>query len=155
MAPASTISGENAGQAVYWASRAVQKWVDHQQKLDQLFTGVTEVLFEAANLAPRQRVLDLGCGTGATTLALAEKVGPGGEVVALDISAPLLEMAQERAAAAGLGNIRFVEADAQTFTFESGSFDLIISRFGAMFFSDPVAAFQNMRSALDLEVHCI
>jgi ubiquinone/menaquinone biosynthesis C-methylase UbiE len=155
MADPASEPGPNAAQARYWASRSGMKWIAYQQKLDRLFSGVTAALLEAAAPRAGQRVLDFGCGTGETALALAEKVGPSGEVVAIDISAPLLDQARQRAGAAGAANIRFVEADAQSFIFAPASADLLVSRFGAMFFSDPVAAFRNIRTALrpGAEVH--
>ncbi|MCR5880984.1 class I SAM-dependent methyltransferase [Phenylobacterium sp. J367] len=100
-----------------------------------------------AALAPSagERLLDIGCGAGETTIELAERVQPGGAVVGLDISRPLLEAARARAAPSG---VEFIEADAQTHAFPPGSFDGVFSRFGVMFFADPVAAFTNIRRAL-------
>jgi SAM-dependent methyltransferase len=97
--------------------------------------------------APRagERVLDIGCGCGATTLELARAVGPAGRVVALDISAPMLAVAKARAEAAGIANVDWLQADAATAALDG--FDLLVSNFGVMFFGDPVAAFAHMRSA--------
>ena len=95
-----------------------------------------------------QRVLDVGCGCGQTTLELARRVGAEGAVLGADISRPMLEGARARADATGIANARFEQADAQVHPFETGAFDLVFSRFGVMFFSDPVAAFANLLRAL-------
>jgi SAM-dependent methyltransferase len=97
--------------------------------------------------AGARRVLDIGCGTGATTLAIARHLGASGSCTGADISAPMIASARERAAREGLATARFVCADAQTHAFEPASADAIVSRFGVMFFADPVAAFANLRRA--------
>jgi ubiquinone/menaquinone biosynthesis C-methylase UbiE len=97
-------------------------------------------------VAHGERALDLGCGCGATTLELARRVGPGGSVLGVDLSEPMLARARERAA--GLGQVEFRAADAQTADLGAASFDLAYSRFGVMFFADPPAAFANVRRAL-------
>lgn len=140
--------GGNRDQAEYWASAPGEKWVQHEDKLDALMAPVLARLLEAAALRPGERVLDIGCGTGASTLAAARAVGPEGTVTAADISPVLLARAEERAAAGGLAKARFIEADAQSHPFGAGGFDAAISRFGVMFFDDPVAAFANIARAL-------
>ena len=99
-------------------------------------------------MLPGQRVVDLGCGSGRTTLELAARVGPGGEAVGVDISAGMLARARERAARSGTGNVEFVYADVQVHELGEALFDAAYSRFGVMFFADPVAAFANIRKAL-------
>jgi SAM-dependent methyltransferase len=103
-----------------------------------------------AALAPRpgERVVDVGCGCGGTSLALAQRVGASGSVLGVDVSEPMLGRARERAAAEGLANVRFVAGDAQTHAFAPGSVDALFSRFGVMFFVDPTAAFANLRTVL-------
>ena len=96
--------------------------------------------------APRWTVLDVGCGCGGTTLAAARLVAPG-EAVGLDLSGPMLARARADAEAAGLGNAAFRQGDAQVHALEPARFDAVMSRFGVMFFADPVAAFENIRSA--------
>ena len=103
---------------------------------------------EALGPIEGRRVIDIGCGCGQTSAALARRVGPQGQVLGIDISAPMLRVAADRAARAGLANLRFLESDAQTHGFEAGAWDAVFSRFGVMFFSDPVAAFANIRTAL-------
>jgi len=90
----------------------------------------------------------VGCGCGHTSVELAERVGETGRVVGADISGPMLEDARQRAARAGRSNLEFIQTDAQTHAFEPGAFDLVFSRFGVMFFADPVAAFRNLLGAL-------
>ena len=134
----------NADQAEYWSSTAGEKWVTYQADLDRLLAGVLDVVLDAAKVQPGEHVLDIGCGTGASTAELARLVGPEGHVAALDISAPLLDLARRRAAAP---NVSFTRADAQTHAFDARA-DLVFSRFGVMFFEDPVAAFANLRNGL-------
>lgn len=138
----------NADQARYWASAVGAKWVELQEPLDLALQQVSAVLFERAKPASGEQVLDLGCGTGATTLDLAERVGPKGRVAGLDISPVLLERARARTPTELAPRIDWVEADAQTHDFGLARYDLLVSRFGSMFFSDPVAAFRNLRSGL-------
>ncbi len=139
-------SGGNADQAQYWNSAPGQKWAAHQAQLDTLMASVRDALIRRCAAAPGARVLDVGCGTGDTTLALADHVGARGEVIGVDISDPLLAIARQRAnGRAGLG---FIRTDAQTHAFDPGRFDLVASRFGVMFFADPVAAFANLARAL-------
>jgi len=135
----------NADQLAFWNGPGGRTWVARQQHTDITLTPVSEALL--AHAAPRagERVLDLGCGCGATTLELARAVGPAGRVAALDISAPMLAEGQARAEAAGIANVDWLQADAATA--ELGGFDLLASTFGAMFFGDPVAAFAHLRGA--------
>ena len=102
---------------------------------------------EKLGLAVGARVLDIGCGAGATSLMLADRVRPG-RVLGVDISVPLLERARERAQDRGIGNLEFERADAQTFALDAASYDIVFSRFGVMFFADPVSAFRNLLGAL-------
>ena len=138
----------NADQAVFWNSAPGLGWVVNEAPLDELMAGVLDRLVEVAAPRPGEAVLDVGCGTGASTLALAAAVAPGGRVVGADISGQMLARAGERVAAAGASGVELVVADAQTHRFAPGGFDLAVSRFGLMFFADPVAAFGNLRRAL-------
>ena len=138
----------NAEQAEYWNATAGAQWVAHQGELDERFRLVTDRLIACAAVAAGERAVDVGCGTGATTLALAEQVGADGRVLALDISEPMLALARRRCAERGHGNVSFVHADAQTHGFDHAAHDLLVSRLGVMFFADPVAAFANLESAL-------
>jgi SAM-dependent methyltransferase len=132
-------------QAALWNGAAGLTWVEAQEPLDRLLKPFEELLVETVLARGSRSVLDVGCGTGATTLALARALD-GGSVVGVDISEPMLALARARAEREHV-TATFVRADAQTHTFEPGAFDTIVSRFGVMFFADPVRAFANLRSA--------
>jgi ubiquinone/menaquinone biosynthesis C-methylase UbiE len=133
-----------AEQAAYWKGAGGTMWLGAYDRIQRGIAGFSEIALAAAAAQPGERVLDVGCGTGATTADLAKAVGAKGHVLGADISEPLVEAARAR----GLGNATFEMADATTHAFEPASFDLVFSRFGVMFFGDPVAAFQNIRRAL-------
>lgn len=132
--------------SAYW-DRAGRVWVEHQALLDRLYQPIARAVVDRADVRTGEAVLDVGCGSGATTFEAAWRVGPQGRAVGADISSALLELARRRAGEQGLEGVDFVHADAQTHAF-SPSFDAIVSRFGVMFFPDPVAAFANLRRAL-------
>lgn len=140
----------NTDQADYWAGAPGRKWIEFQEALDTALSNIADAVLMDAAARPGQQVLDIGCGCGATTLALGHTVGPEGAVVGLDISEPLLARAEERRAAAGLTNVSFLNADGQIHEWgeDTGRFDLAASRFGVMFFKDPTAAFANLAKAL-------
>ena len=140
--------GPNRDQAEFWSSESGNKWVENATVLDAAMAPALDAVLEAAALQPGERVLDIGCGTGASTLAAAAAVGPDGRVTGADISPVMLEGARKRAAEARCATVDFVVADAQTHGFEPGAFDAMISRFGVMFFADSVAAFANMAKAM-------
>jgi SAM-dependent methyltransferase len=133
----------NAAQLAYWNESAGPTWADLQGPLDQQLAPLGRRAMAELALDGGLQVLDIGCGAGETTLALA---AAGAEATGVDISRPLLEVARRRAE--GAAGVRFLEADAQTWPFEAGSFDAVFSRFGVMFFADPPAAFANIRRAL-------
>lgn len=132
-------------QAALWNGPSGQAWVEAQEALDQMFEPFQKLLVEAVSAGTRQ-VLDVGCGTGATTLAVARRVGTKGDCAGMDISAPMIAAARARAEREG-SPARFRCADAQVYAFEPAGLDLILSRFGVMFFDDPVRAFGNLRRA--------
>lgn len=140
--------GPNAQQIEYWNEASGRRWVEMGEVLDAQIAPLGEAAMDRAQLASGQRVLDIGCGCGQTTLTLANRVGDRGSVLGVDISAPMLERAAERAREENVANARFDRADAQTFDFGDGEFDLLFSRFGVMFFASPVEAFTNLLSAL-------
>lgn len=140
--------GPNAEQIRYWNEQAGPKWVAQQQQLDLQLVDLGARAMDRAGIVAGEAVLDLGCGCGATTLELARRTGETGSVLGVDISAPMLALARRRADEAGLRNVRFELADAQTHQFSCASRDVAFSRFGVMFFADPVAAFANVRRAL-------
>jgi SAM-dependent methyltransferase len=138
----------NADQAEYWNSPSGQRWITYQEALDRRLAPVTELLLERADVRGGECVIDVGCGTGATTLRLAAAVGAHDSVLAVDISESLLAAARRRCLEGGHANVRLIRADAQTHRFERACHDLVTSRFGVMFFDDPIGAFRNLARAL-------
>jgi SAM-dependent methyltransferase len=138
----------NADQIAYWNSDAGARWVALQSRIDALFAGITDTAIRRAAPRPGERVLDIGCGCGATTLALAAQVGAEGNVLGVDVSEPMLAVAAARIRAAGLAQAMAERIDAATHPFPPASRDLAFSRFGVMFFDAPEAAFANIRTAL-------
>ena len=134
----------DADQLAFWNGRGGHTWVERQAHTDLTLAPVSEALLALAAPRAGERVLDVGCGCGAATLDLARAVGPAGRVEALDISGPMLAEAQARAAAAGLENVAWRQADAASA--ELAGFDLLVSNFGVMFFGDPAAAFAHLRA---------
>jgi SAM-dependent methyltransferase len=132
--------------SAYW-DRAGRVWVEQQALLDRIYQPIAQAVVDRADLRAGEAVLDVGCGSGATTFEAAWRVGPQGRAVGADISGALLDLARRRAGEQGLEGVDFVHADVQTHAF-GARFDAIVSRFGVMFFPDPVAAFANLRGAL-------
>ncbi|MBS0417037.1 MAG: class I SAM-dependent methyltransferase [Proteobacteria bacterium] len=141
-----TPSSVNDEQATLWNGSAGRAWIEVQPLLDAILAPIEDLLVQAVATRSAHRVLDVGCGTGATTRAVARKLGANGEVVGIDISEPMIGVARARAAHDGSTAI-FICADAQTRPFEPASFDMIISRFGVMFFENAVSAFANLSRA--------
>jgi SAM-dependent methyltransferase len=135
----------NADQLAFWNGPGGRTWVTRQEHTDITLAPVSEALLALAAPRAGERVLDIGCGCGATTLEIARAVGPAGRVAALDISAPMLAEGRARAEAAGIANVDWLQADAATAALDE--FDLLVSSFGLMFFGDPVAAFAHLRRA--------
>lgn len=131
-------------QVDYWNGVGGQHWVDQQRRTDQMMEGIRDVLLAHAALGRGTRVLDIGCGCGDTTAAIADVVGATGKVVGLDVSAPMIKLAQTRLN--GRANVDLVCADAATATLPPA--DVLVSRFGVMFFGNPDAAFANLRKSL-------
>lgn len=132
----------------YWNDAGGNAWVEHQGLLDRINRPVGDIVAGRADPGPGARVLDVGCGAGATTLDMARRVGPDGRAVGVDVSDALLELARQRARAEAVDNLDFVRADAATHDFGAPTFDAAISRYGVMFFEDPDAAFANLRRAV-------
>jgi SAM-dependent methyltransferase len=142
-----TAEGPNTEQERYWNETAGPTWVRLSDQLDRMIAPLGRLAMERAALVRGERVLDVGCGCGDTTLEIARRVGAAG-VTGVDVSAPMLALARERARGAGLADVRFVQADAQIHPFTPASVDVRYSRFGVMFFTDPAAAVANLRRAL-------
>ncbi len=135
----------NETQIEHWNGDEARHWIDEQDRYDRQLAPFAAELLRAAAIGSAERVLDVGCGCGGTTMLAANAAK---EAHGVDISAPMLDHARTRAAAAKIANVQFHQADAQTQAFEPASFDVAISRFGVMFFDDPDAAFANIARAL-------
>jgi ubiquinone/menaquinone biosynthesis C-methylase UbiE len=138
-------------EAEYWRSAATRAWAEQHERQDRALAGLAEAALGLAAPRSDERVLDIGCGSGTTILELASRVGPNGHVLGADISERSVARARERITAAGLQQAEVICVDASTHPFAPGSFDLGFSRLGVMFFSDPVAAFSNIRRAMKPE----
>ena len=149
-------TGPNAEQITYWNEQGGPRWVRLQEDLDRQLASFGRIVMDRLALGAGERVLDVGCGCGETSLELGRRVGAAGSVLGVDISTVMLERAAERGKSAP--NVKFLVADAQTHPFPPASFDAVFSRFGVMFFQDPRAAFTNIRLAMKpggrLAFHC-
>ena len=141
---------QNAAQIEFWNSDTARNWVTHDALMEAMLSPLGEAVLNALEPAQGLRALDVGCGCGHPTLSLATRVGAAGSVMGVDVSQPMLAVAQALAEShhAEAAPITFLQADAQTHAFETESFDLVFSRFGVMFFEDPLAAFRNMHAAM-------
>jgi ubiquinone/menaquinone biosynthesis C-methylase UbiE len=149
----------NAAQAQRWNGASGRYWIEHRERHLAEHQNLTPHLFHAAGISPGERVLDVGCGCGATTIAAARAAAvrpgasprrgdPAGLAIGLDLSAPMLEVARQLAAKEGAANARFVRGDAQSRPLRRDWCDAVISNFGVMFFDDPRAAFQGMAAVV-------
>lgn len=140
---------ENLAQIEFWNGRPGEIWARNQEKFDRIFSPLTQVLTDQVAPASRERVLDIGCGCGDLALALAARMSAKAHILGVDVSKPMLERARQRGK--GLvgehADLAWLEADASTHAF-SADYDLLISRFGVMFFADPLEAFGNLYRAL-------
>ncbi len=140
-------TGPNADQIAYWNGRNAQKWIAFQDSMDHMLAPLSAHAMDIAGIAIGERVVDIGCGCGGTSIELAGRVGPSGAVLGADISGPMLERARQRVAELSGHTIEFLQADASIHPFD-GDADQAFSRFGVMFFQDPAAAFRNIAGAL-------
>ncbi len=136
----------NDAEIAYWNGPGAERWLKQQHAHDALLSAVGDILLERSAAAAGEYALDIGCGCGATSIPLARRVAPGGGVLAIDVSAPMLERARQLAPP-GLA-LEFALGDATVYAFPAGRADLLCSRFGVMFFTDPVRSFINMRRGL-------
>ncbi len=140
----------NEEQINYWNGEAGRRWAAEDERMARLLRPVTLALLDHLQPQAGIRAVDIGCGGGSQSVLLAERLGDGGRVQGVDISAPLLDVAKAKLAdvPAAYAAIEFLQADAAIHDFNPGSVDLVFSRFGVMFFDDPVAAFRNLREAM-------
>ena len=138
----------NQEQREFWSDIKGDLWVTLQPRIDTMLATFGDKALDTLNPQSGERILEIGCGTGTTTLALGGRVGTSGEILAADLSRPMLNKAIERANVSAEHPITFVEADAQVHSFPTAAFDAVYSRFGVMFFDDPIAAFRNIGKAV-------
>lgn len=138
----------NQAQIDYWNAVAGETWAALNERLDRQLAPLGEAAQDALALRSGDRVLDVGCGCGHTSLALARAVGETGQVTGMDVSRPMLDVARQRVPEALASRVDFLEADAQSYVFGAEPYDAAYSRFGVMFFADPAAAFRNVASGL-------
>jgi SAM-dependent methyltransferase len=137
----------NREQIEFWNAAAGERWVRGQARIDELLEPITRALLERARVERGHRLIDIGCGCGTTSLELGRRTGSAGRVLGIDVSAQMLAHARTRLGP-GDRHVVFEQADASSYAFEPAAADQVFSRFGVMFFSDPVAAFRNFRAAL-------
>lgn len=140
----------NKGQKSFWSGKGGDIWVERQNAMDTMLSPLGHAAMNKLNLQDGEDVLDIGCGCGHTTLDIANKVLPTGKVTGLDISAPMLKRAEETATKKSLSNVKFKCVDVQIDDIGEGLYSSAFSRFGVMFFEDPVAAFNNINKSLRL-----
>jgi SAM-dependent methyltransferase len=143
-----SLTPANAAQIDYWNAHVGRTWAEHHEALDRQIRPLGNAAIEALAPVAGERILDIGCGCGETTLDLAQRVGPAGLVEGVDISSPMLDIARRRPARPLSGTVSFRQADAQTESLSVGGYDAFYSRFGVMFFEDAVTAFANLRLAI-------
>jgi ubiquinone/menaquinone biosynthesis C-methylase UbiE len=148
--PQTPETSSNAAQIEYWNTTAGETWAQFQETLDRQVERLGLAAMDALSPRESEHIIDIGCGCGQTSLALAARVQPTGSVVGVDISKPMLDVALRRPRSTDL-QVVFRKLDAQTDDLGQGLFDAAFSRFGVMFFGDPVAAFANIRASLKPE----
>jgi SAM-dependent methyltransferase len=144
--PTFNADARNADQIAYWNGPAGKFWTERQDAMDTMLAPISAAVVAAAAAKAGERVIDVGCGCGATALDMAAHVGPQGSVLGIDISEDMLARARQRVPAAV--PVTFLHADATTYAFKPASANILVSRFGVMFFAEPARAFANLRSAL-------
>lgn len=139
---------QNAREIEFWNSASTRSWSEHVDRIDRFMRPVTDVLYEQAATKPGETVIDIGCGSGTTVIEMARRVGPAGRVEGFDVAKPSVERANQRIADAELTNAAVTLADLSTAALASRRYDLAVSRFGVMFFTDPAATFAHLHAAM-------
>jgi len=150
--PTPDVPSDNADQIAEWNGVMGQRWVARQHQIDRIVAPFGEAALKAASLRTGERVIDIGCGCGETSIAMARMVGPSGGVIGIDVSQPMLAVARSRGA--DCAHLAFREGDASEAELPA-NIDLLFSRFGVMFFSQPAAAFRHLRKALRTGGRCV
>ncbi len=140
--------GVNAPQIEYWNGPAGERWARLADSQDVMLEALGLAAMDACDIQPGHTVLDAGCGSGTTTFKIAHRVGAKGRVLGIDLSASMLDVGRARLESLGVDGVTFDNKDIATYPFEKGTFDRVYSRFGVMFFVDPVAAFTNIRNGI-------
>ena len=140
--------GVNAPQIEYWNGPAGDKWAGLADSQDVMLGALGSAAMDACDIQPGHTVLDVGCGSGTTTIEIARRIGAEGRVLGIDISTPMLDIGRARLEALEIDGVTFENKDVATYPFEEGSFNRVFSRFGVMFFVDPIAAFANIFSGM-------
>ncbi|MEP7301593.1 MAG: class I SAM-dependent methyltransferase [Caldimonas sp.] len=148
------MSTDNSEQIAEWNGALGQRWVEMQREIDGVVLPFGAAALESAAPQAGEKVLDIGCGCGDTSIALARKVGPAGSVLGVDVSVPMLAVARSRGALEDLANLSFQDADASAAPLPANR-DLLYSRFGVMFFAAPVPAFGHLRRSLRPGGRCV
>ena len=138
----------NEKQREFWSGKGGDNWVEHQASMDHMLGPLGDRAIDRLDPATGESILDIGCGTGSTTLAIAERVGSTGSVTGADISTPMLALAGQRAKDAEYEHVRFENVDVQSHAFGPERFDAAFSRFGVMFFEQPADAITNIFNTL-------
>jgi ubiquinone/menaquinone biosynthesis C-methylase UbiE len=136
------------GQSQDWDETEAEHWVAQERRYEAMLAPFGLRMLDAVALAQGESVLDVGCGSGSTSLEVGRRTGPGGSVLGVDVSPAMIGRARQRAAEEGLVHVRFEQGDAQTHPLSDGRFDAVLSRFGLQHFTDPPAAFANLTRAL-------
>jgi SAM-dependent methyltransferase len=142
------VSVPNEEQRRRWDEEEGQHWVAEAEHFDKMLGPYGDRVIGGLSPEPAEKIIDVGCGNGALSLDVAARVGPQGHVLGLDLSGPMLSLARSRAGERGLGNVNFKQSDVQVHDFGEPKYDGVMSRFGVMFFDEPVVAFTNLRGAL-------
>ncbi len=137
----------NEDQVAYWNGEEADHWVSRSADYDTMLRAFSDEVIRVARISDGENIIDIGCGCGALAIVASTR-SPKSSVIGIDLSTRMLNVARARVASRGIANMDFLQSDAQTHSFEPASADLIISRFGVMFFSDPIASFANIASAL-------